>query len=246
MYQGLLAETVTFVGHNDDEIAAYLARPLGPGPFPGVLVIHHAPGWDTATKEIARRFAYEGYIAICPNMYHRFGPDLSPDDAAAAARAGGWITTEQFLADAAAALRYVRGLPVSNGKVGTIGYCSGGRQSFLAACELPIDAAVDCYGAFVVGGSPPELPYRMEPVLDRASKISCPILGLFGVEDTRPSPEEVAQIDAELTRLGKEHEFHSFENAGHGFFAVDRTMYRVEAAVEGWRLVLDFYGRHLA
>ena len=105
MYQGLLAETVTIVGHNDDEIAAYLARPLGPGPFPGVLVIHHAPGWDTATKEIARRFAYEGYIAICPNMYHRFGPDLSPDDAAAAARAGGWITTEQFLADAAGALR---------------------------------------------------------------------------------------------------------------------------------------------
>ncbi len=246
MYQGLLAETVTVVGHNDDEIGAYLARPLGPGPFPGVLVIHHAPGWDTATKEIARRFAYEGYIAICPNLYHRFGPDLSTDDAAAAARAGGWVTTEQFLADAAGALRHVRGLPVSNGKVGAIGYCSGGRQSFLAACELPVDAAVDCYGAFVVNGSPPEMPLRMEPVIDRAPKISCPILGLFGVEDTRPSPDEVAQIDAELTRLGKEHEFHSFQNAGHGFFAVDRTMYRVEAAVEGWRLILDFYGRHLA
>jgi carboxymethylenebutenolidase len=246
VYQGLLAETVTVVGHNDDEIGAYLARPLGPGPFPGVLVIHHAPGWDTATKEIARRFAYEGYIAICPNLYHRFGPDLSTDDAAAAARAGGWVTTEQFLADAAGALRHVRGLPVSNGKVGAIGYCSGGRQSFLAACELPVDAAIDCYGAFVVNGSPPEMPLRMEPVIDRAPKISCPILGLFGVEDTRPSPDEVAQIDAELTRLGKEHEFHSFQNAGHGFFAVDRTMYRVEAAVEGWRLILDFYGRHLA
>ena len=246
MYQGLLAETVTIVGHNDDEIAAYLARPLGAGPFPAVLVIHHAPGWDTATKEITRRFAYEGYIAICPNLYHRFGPDLSPDDAAAAARAGGWVTTEQFLADAAAAVRHVRSLPVSNGKVGTIGYCSGGRQSFLAACELPVDAAVDCYGAFVVNGSPPEMPLRMEPVIDRAPKISCPILGLFGVEDTRPSPEEVAQIDAELTRLGKEHEFHSFQDAGHGFFAVDRSMYRFQAAVEGWRLVLDFYGRHLA
>ena len=105
MYQGMLAETVTIAGHDDDEIGAYLARPLGPGPFPGVLVIHHAPGWDTATKEIARRFAYEGYVAICPNLYHRFGPDLAPDDAAAAARAGGWITTEQFLGDAAGALR---------------------------------------------------------------------------------------------------------------------------------------------
>src|ERR1035441_582544 len=95
----MLAETVTVVGHGDDEIGAYLARPLGAGPFPGVLVIHHAPGWDAATKEIARRFAAEGYIAICPNLYHRFGPDLAPDDAAAAARAGGGVTPQQVLGD---------------------------------------------------------------------------------------------------------------------------------------------------
>jgi carboxymethylenebutenolidase len=245
VYQGLLAETVTITGYNDDEIGAYLARPLGPGPFPGVLVIHHAPGWDAASKEIARRFAAEGYVAISPNLYHRFGPDLEPDDAAAAARANGWITTEQFLGDAGGAVRFLRAMPVSNGKVGTIGYCSGGRQSFLAACELPVNAAVDCYGAFVISPPPPEMPYKMEPVIDRASKISCPILGLFGVEDKNPTPDEVAQIDAELTRLGKEHEFHTFENAGHGFFAVDRPMYRVEAAVEGWKLILAFYGRTL-
>ena len=79
-----------------------------------MIVIHHAPGWDEATKEIARRFAYHGYLAISPNLYHRFGPDLAPDDAAAAARAGGWVTTEQFLGDAAGALRYLRELPVSN------------------------------------------------------------------------------------------------------------------------------------
>jgi carboxymethylenebutenolidase len=246
VYEGLLAETVTIAGHNNDQIGAYLARPLGAGPFPGVIVIHHAPGWDRWTREVVRRFASEGYVAISPNLYHRFGPDLSPDDAAAAARAGGWVTTDQFLGDTGGALRSLRGMPISNGKVGTIGYCSGGRQSFLAACELPIDAAVDCYGAFVIATPPPEVPMKMEPVIDRAPGISCPILGLFGAEDKNPAPAEVAQIDAELTRLGKEHEFHTFENAGHGFFAVDRPMYRVEAAVEGWRLVLDFYGRHLS
>jgi carboxymethylenebutenolidase len=245
VYEGLIAETVTITGHGGDEIGAYLARPLGAGPFPGVLVIHHAPGWDEASKEIARRFAYHGYVAISPNLYHRYGPELAPDDAAAAARAAGWITTEQFLGDAGGAIGHLRGLPVSNGKVGTIGYCSGGRQSFLAACELPVNAAVDCYGAFVISSPPPELPYRMEPIIDRAPKISCPILGLFGVEDKNPSPDEVAKIDAELTRLGKEHEFHTFDDAGHGFFAVDRPSYRVAAAVEGWRLVFDFYGRHL-
>jgi carboxymethylenebutenolidase len=246
VYEGLLAETVTITGHGDDQIAAYLAQPLGPGPLPGVIVIHHAPGWDEATKEIARKFAAHGYIAISPNLYHRFGPELAPDDAAAAARAGGWVTTEQFLGDAAGALAYLRAMPISNGKVGTIGYCSGGRQSFLVACELPIDAAVDCYGAFVMAPAPPELPYRMEAIIDRAPGISCPVLGLFGAEDRNPSPAEVAQIDEELTRLGKEHEFHTFEHAGHAFFAVDRPAYRVEAAVEGWRLVFDFFGRNLA
>ena len=120
MYEGLLAETVTISGHGDNQIGAYLARPLGSGPYPGVIVIHHAPGWDEATKEITRKFAAHGYAAICPNLYHRFGPDLAPDDAAAAARAGGWISTEQFLGDAAGALTYVRGLPVSNRKVGTM------------------------------------------------------------------------------------------------------------------------------
>jgi len=246
VYEGMLAETVTMSAHGDDRIGAYLARPLGPGPYPGVLVIHHAPGWDESTKEIARRFAHHGYIAISPNLYHRFGPDLAPDDAAAAARAGGWVTTEQFLGDAGGAVRHVRDLPISNGKVGVIGYCSGGRQAFLAACELPVDAAVDCYGAFVASNPPSELPYPMHPVLDRAGSMSCPLLGLFGAEDKNPSQEEVAQIDAELSRLGKAHEFHSFENAGHAFFAVDRPAYRVEAAVEGWRLIFDFFGRNLA
>lgn len=246
MYEGLLAETVTITGHGDDDIGAYLARPLGPGPFPGVIVIHHAPGWDEATKEIARKFAVHGYITVSPNLYHRFGPELAPDDAAAAARAGGWVPTEQFLGDVTGALTHLRAMPISNGKVGTIGYCSGGRQSFLAACELPIDAAVDCYGAFVMAPAPPELPYKMEAIIDRAPGISCPVLGLFGAEDKNPSPAEVAQIDEELTRLGKHHEFHTFEHAGHAFFAVDRPAYRVEAAVEGWRLVFDFFGRNLA
>ena len=188
MYEGLIAETVTITGHGGDEIGAYFARPLGAGPFPGVIVIHHAPGWDEASKEIARKFAYHGYMAISPNLYHRFGPELAPDDAAAAARAGGWVPTDQFLGDAGGALTYLRGLPISNGKVGTIGYCSGGRQSFLAACELPIDAAVDCYGARVMQDSPPDFPIPMEAMIDRAPKISCPILGLFGVEDQNPSP----------------------------------------------------------
>ena len=242
----LIAQTIRVTGHDGDEIAAYLATPLGAGPFPGVLVIHHMPGWDEATKEITRTFAAHGYIAICPSLHWREGGDgVSPEDAAAAARAQGGVPDERFLGDARGAIAHLRGLDACSGKVGTIGYCSGGRQSFLCACELDVDASVVCYGAFIVGTPPPNIPLNVTPVLDRAAGIDCPILGLFGAEDSHPSPEQVAEIDAELTRLGKAHEFHTYDNAGHGFFAVDRPMYRVEAAQQGWREIWAFFAKNL-
>jgi carboxymethylenebutenolidase len=245
VYDSLLAETITLPGHEGDRIEAYTARPLDPGPRGGVVVIHHMPGYDWATKEIARRFAFNGYNAICPNLHYREAPGASPDDAAAS-RASGGVPDERLVGDVTAAAEWCKGLTSANGKVGTIGYCSGGRQSFLAACTLPIDAAVDCYGAFVVGTVPAGLGVKMSPILDLAEGISCPILGLFGADDQHPSPAEVAEIDARLTELGKPHEFHTFEGAGHSFFSVDRPSYRVEAANAGWALIWDFYGRLLA
>ncbi len=245
MYDAVLAETVNLVGHGGDVIEAYAARPLQPGPLGGVVVIHHMPGYDWATKEITRRFAAGGYNAICPNLHYREAPGASPDDAAAASRAAGGVPDERFVGDAEAAMLWLRRLPSSNGKVGSIGYCSGGRQSFLAACRLPLDAAVVCYGAFVVGTPPEGMGIKMSPIIDQADGISCPVLGLFGAEDTHPSPEDVAEIDRRLTELGKQHDFHTFEGAGHAFFAVDRPAYRVEAANRGWELIWDFYGRAL-
>lgn len=246
-YEGQLAETVTIHGHGGERIAAYLARPIGQGPYGGVLVIHHAPAWDEATKEITRRFAHHGYIAICPNLHHRAGPGLSPDDAAAATRAKGGVPDEQFLGDAAGAIAYIRELPYSSGKVAAIGYCSGGRQSFLAACNLDVQAAVDCYGGFVAEPLPPEYAHLgMKPVLEQANNLRCPLLGLFGVEDKHPAPEHVKATEEELKKHGKTYEFHTFEGAGHGFFATDRAMYRVEAANEGWKLVFEFFGSYLS
>ena len=245
-YDSLLAETIILAGHGGDEIEAYTARPLDPGPRGGVVVIHHMPGYDWATKEITRRFAAQGYNAICPNLHHREAPGASSDDAAAASRAAGGVPDERLVGDVDAAAGWLKRLTSANGKVGTIGYCSGGRQSFLAACTLPIDAAVDCYGAFVIGTVPPALGVKMSPIIDLAGGISCPILGLFGAEDKNPAPEEVADLDGRLTALGKTHDFHVFDGAGHSFFSVDRPSYRVEAANAGWALIWDFYGRLLA
>ena len=242
----LTAQSVRIAGHGGDEIEAYLAEPMGEGPFGAVVVIHHMPGYDRATKEITRRFAAAGYLAICPNLHFREGRGTaSPEDAAAACRAAGGVPDDRLVGDVEGAARHLRSHPSCNGRVGVIGYCSGGRQAFLAACSLPLDACVVCYGAFIVGTPPAEIPMRVTPLLGMAGRLSCPVLGLFGADDHFPSPEHVAELDAELTRLGKPHEFHSYEGAGHAFFAVDRPSYRVEAANDGWERIWDFFGRHL-
>jgi carboxymethylenebutenolidase len=241
----LTAQTIQIAGHGGDEIDAYLAQPLGDGAFGGVVVLHHMPGWDRWSKEVTRTFAAAGYLAICPNLHCREGRGASPDAAAAATRAAGGVPDDRLIGDVDAAARHLRSLPSSNGRLGVIGYCSGGRQAFLAACRLPFDAAVDCYGAGVVGTPPPQVPIRMAPIIGLAKDLSGPLLGLFGADDRFPSPEQVAELDTELTRLGKLHEFHSYEGAGHAFFAVDRPSYRVEAARDGWARIWEWFGRYL-
>ena len=245
MTDDMRAGTIRITGHGGAELEAYLAAPTGDGPFGGVVVIHHMPGYDEPTKEITRRFAAQGYLAICPNLYSREGIGTSPDDAAAAARAKGGVPDEQLIGDVGAAAEHLRSLPASNGKVGTIGYCSGGRQSVLAAVSLPLQAAVDCYGAFVVGTPPEGFPLKLTPLNDRIKDLRCPLLGLFGAEDQYPSPEQVAELEGLLKEAGKDYEFHTYEGAGHAFFAVDRTAYRAEAANDGWERIWAFYGTHL-
>jgi carboxymethylenebutenolidase len=147
--------------------------------------------------------------------------------------------------DVQGAADYLRSLPTNNGKIGVIGYCSGGRQTVLSACRLDVDAAVDCYGGYVTGTPPKDFPVPITPLYDDLPNLRAPLLGLFGAEDASPSPAHVAELDAILGEHGKHHEFHTYANAGHGFFAVDRPSYRVEAALDGWEQITDFYGRYL-
>ncbi len=246
MTDALIAETITITAGNGDTIEAYSARSLDESPRGGVIVIHHLPGYDDGTKEIARRFAYHGYNAIMPNLYWRQAPGASPDDAAATVRAQGGILDEQLVTDVDGCITYLKGLPNSNGKVGAIGYCSGGRQSFLAAVSLPLDAAVDCYGAFVTGTLPENFPLKVTTLVDRTRDLSCPLLGLFGEEDAHPSLAEVAELEEALKAAGKTYEFHVYRNAGHAFFSVNRPAYRVEAANDGWERIFAFYGKYLS
>jgi carboxymethylenebutenolidase len=245
MSDAMSAQTVTITGADDDEIPAYFASLDDGGTRGGVVVIHHMPGYDRATKEITRRFAELGYDAICPNLHWRDAPGAAADDAAAASRAAGGVPDARMLADVAGAAAYLRARPSSNGKVGVIGYCSGGRQTTLAACSLDVDAAVDCYGALVVGTLPEGFPLKVEPFPHLLPGLRCPLLGLFGAEDGNPSPADVALLDQILTDNGLAHEFHSYPDTGHGFFSVDRPSYRVAAVNDGWEKITVFFGEHL-
>jgi len=249
MYDAVLSETVTITGHEGDAIEAYSARPLTPGPVGGVVVIHHLPGYDRQTKEFARSLAVGGFNAVMPNLYSREAPGADPDDAMAAARSQGAIPIpdERVVAEVEGAVAYLKGLPNANGKIGVIGHCSGGRQSFLAAVSLPLDAAVDCYGGFVVGEPPAGHPLAgWQPIVTRTPSLSCPLLGLFGKEDKFPSPEHVAELEQALREAGKTYEFYSYDGANHGFMQVDSARYHPQSAVDAWGKILDWFGRYLA
>jgi carboxymethylenebutenolidase len=244
-YRSMLTETVQIRGHEGDSVDAYLARPTGTGSYPGVVVIHHMPGWDESNMEITRKFAHHGYAAICPDLHFREGKD-SPRANSASVREAGGMPDNRTMGDVEGAIQYLRSTPYLNGKVGIIGFCSGGRQVYLAACTLKgIDAAIDCYGGGVGAGSDGLTPRQPLDPLDYTKDLSCPLLGLFGKEDKRPSPEHVAKTEAELKKWAKIYEFHSYDNAGHAFFWVDNANYRPEAAVDGWQRVFQWYEKYL-
>jgi carboxymethylenebutenolidase len=245
MYEAMIAETIGIPGHNGDVIEAYYGRPVAAGPVPGVLVLHHMPGWDEWSKEVVRKFAYHGYAAIAPHLFSRHGPGRW-DDLAAAARGAGGASDAQVVGDSEGAIAFLRAQPDSNGKVGAIGFCSGGRQAYMLACKLPnLDAAVDCWGGRVVATPADLTPERPVSVVEMTPDMRCPLLGIFGNDDENPDPEQVNKTEDALKRAGKDYEFHRYDGAGHGFFATDRPGYRPEQAVDAWKNFLAFDEKHL-
>ncbi len=245
-YEGMIAETITHTGANGEVINAYFARPLGPGPFPGMVIVHHMPGWDEWYRECARRFAHHGYLTISPNLYFRAGHG-SPEDVAAKIRGAGGIPDEQAVGDMAGAMHYLRSLPQLNGKVGIFGTCSGGRHAYLAACRVTrFDAIVDCWGGRVVMDKDAlNANFPVAP-LDYTKDLSCPLLGLFGEDDHSPTQAHVAIHEAELKKYGKNYEFHMYPDAGHGFFYYHAPAYRQQQAVDGWNKIWMFLEKYLS
>lgn len=244
-YSGMIAETISIPGYNGDSIRAYYSRPIGEGPFPGIVLIPHMPGWDEWCRETCRRFTEHGYSVLCPNIYERVGHG-TPVEVSGKAREAGGVPDDSVMGDTAGSLSFLRNQANASGKVGVIGMCSGGRHTFLAACTLDgVDAAVDCWGGGVVCAPEQLTPARPVAPVDYAAQLDCPLLGIFGNDDHNPTKEDVDKLEAVLKELGKDYEFHRYDGAGHGIWYYDKPMYRQEAAMDSFNKVIAFFDKNL-
>ncbi len=214
---------------------AYVGLPPGAGARPAIVVAHHIDGVNEWVQDVVHRLYRAGYIVCAPDLFYR-----QPADVGDRSRSSLLRDTE-LITDLNAAVAHVKTLGASDA-IGIAGFCMGGRVSYLGACTVPaFKAAAVFYGGRVLkplgdGPSP----------LERSAGIQCPVLGLFGVEDENPSPADVAKIDAELTRLGKWHEFHLYQDTGHGFLNFMRAeRYRPRAAHGAWNEMLAFFAEKL-
>ena len=218
------------------DMRCYLAAPDA-GPAPGVVVCMHAPGVDDFIRTIVDRLAAAGFGAIAPDLYHR---QTQPEESPLARMAK--LRDDEILRDLDAATAHLRGLDaISADRTGVVGFCMGGRLSYLdAAHDAQLRAAVVFYGGNIM------VPWGDGPApFELTERIGCPLLGLFGEEDGNPSPDDVAKLDAELERLGRAHEFVSYAGAGHAFMNEARPSFRADAAADAWSRCVAWLRRHL-
>lgn len=242
----LQTRDVSFAGAGGDAIDGYQALPAAAGPHPGLLVLHEAFGLNDHIRDVARRFAAVGFAALAPDLYSREGAPGAQLEAVMRTMLA--MPDERIVGDLDGAAAFLRSQPECSGRVGCIGFCSGGRQALLFACSSEAaDAAVDCWGGSITraDANNETTPQRPVPVIDLLGQLSCPLMAVFGAEDANPSPQVAAALRERAAELAVEVEVEVYEDAGHAFFADYRPTYRPEAARRLWTAVVPFLHRHL-
>jgi len=231
-----------------DTIKGYLARPSQSGSYPGIVVIHEAFGLVEHIRDIARRFANIGYNALAPDLYSRKGGPSDPNDINTVFPVMFGKSDAEAVQDLEAAADHMNELPGATGKIGVIGFCSGGRQTLLFACSSDTpDATVDCWGGFIHRATPDAetTPARPAPILNMVERLHCPLFAVFGEEDQNPTVAQAEELRSLAQRAGKDVTIKVYKNAGHAFLADYRPSYREGPATELWQDVVAFFEKHL-
>ncbi len=243
----LETETVTLKVADGTSMNAYASRPSGAGPSPGLLVFQEAFGLNHYIRGMADRLAREGYFTLAPELFHRSAPGFegSYTDFSAVMPHVRALTNEGLEADVKAAFNFMtKDSRVAPGRVGAIGFCMGGRTSFLAAAACPLRAAVSFYGS---GIAPVKTALISNPgLLDRAPRISGPLLLFWGGQDKNITRDHHRQVADALAQAGKKFASVEFSYADHGFFCDERASYNAEASKLAWPMVLDFLRSNLS
>jgi carboxymethylenebutenolidase len=215
---------------------AFLGRPAGGAPAPAVLVIQEAFGLNEHIKDVAKRIAGEGYVALAPDLYWRGGKGRTVryDQLPEAIALMQSLNDKDIVSDVASAIAWLEGQTFARAdRIGITGFCMGGRVSYLAACALgdKIKACAPYYG----GGIP----------VEKTPGLKAPLLAFFGEKDAFIPLASVETLKAELARHGKQAEVVVYPGADHGFFCNERGSYQAEAAADSWRRLKAFFAKHL-
>ena len=212
-------------------IPGYLVKPLGSAPWPGVIVVHEWWGLDPQTESIADRLAKAGYLAFAPDLYHGELAKLGDGEKASQLVQKYAPTAPDDLCKVYDALK---SHPDCTGKVGSVGFCFGGRMSLGLGINRPLDAICTFYG----GG--------MQQLFDQLGSLKSPVLGLFGDKDVSIPVGTVEQFDRLLGEIGVHHEVIVYPDSGHAFFRdSDPKVYKPEASRDAWIRVTNFFSKHL-
>jgi carboxymethylenebutenolidase len=229
----LVKEKVDLAVGDGTRMQAYVVRPECSEPHPGLLVFQEAFGVNRHIRNVSDRFAAEGYVVIAPELFHRTAPpgfEGSYTDFPSLMPHYQAVTTETAEADIRAAHEWLRASShVKPNEISSVGFCLGGRVSFLANSVVPLRAA----GSFYGGGIAPGL-------LDRAAKLQAPALLIWGGLDKHITPEHRKAVTDALSAQNKVFVNAEFSRADHGFFCDERAAYEPHSARQAWALTLEF------
>ena len=237
-----MADRTIEVPTADGPMPLYEATPDGDDARAAVVVIQEAFGVNPHIEDVTRRFAAAGYHAVAPHVFHRsgggsidygdFGPVMEHFKA---------LSDDKFLMDVDAALAHLRDAGWSDEQIGIVGFCMGGRVTFLVAANRPLGAAVGFYGGGIVNARFPQFP----ALIDHVPSLQSPWLGLFGSADQSIPVEDVERLRDELVGAPVDTEVVLYEGAEHGFHCDARESYHREAATDGWQRTLEWFAEHL-
>jgi len=214
-----------------NSVSGYLAKPSGAGPWPAVIVIQEWWGLDTQTKSIADRIAGIGYLAFAPDLFHGEAAKLGDNEKAAELATKYGAAGPELLTQVFDALKKDSDC---NGRIGSVGFCFGGRMSLALGINRPVDALCTFYG----GG--------MQQLFDRLDRIKSPVLGLYGDQDVSIPAGTIEEFDELLGKYHIPHEVVVYPKSGHAFFRdIDPKSYRPEAAKDAWKRVTEFFAKNL-